>query len=1088
MRKTKKALAMLMAAALFAGPCAAGRSMYEVHAEEMGSEEILSAQEAAEKVQEPQEAQEETDGQEQIKPEVEETRETPAVLSEESLHSAESIQNTGSSEESILKITGIALSQETQVQLNPLEVPGKFTVNVTIDDPETREIDSIKLWYCSEDTGKDYEYTAYNPTASENIYPVDINVNKYTTSGKYMLREIEVTIVADKNEVTQHLITCRYTYNSEKRVFERNLSEYDAESESWIYPEFAYTGELDFTVNGTEGDEFIPYITSIEKVTTGEIYPNTPVQFNIGYVEQGSGVKSINAYFSMEGNASKTDWYFFSASCEKELVGKGTIKVSSLDSYGREAGKYNIVSLVIEDYAGNKVSYYINEENGMLVGSRDGEESKVAVEGCSYTISPAKAYIELKSLKTAAGIDKDHLAAGNTLSIVVTVRNVASDSIRIKPDECSIAWKREDTENNKREWGYCAGEEVSINPDEEKEIIFQITPNQYSAKGKRSLDSLHFCIKSSDDVIYRSCSVREGQITMDDGMGNSICTLAYNGEADYTVTVSPTPDEEAPFIEDISVMTKDVKAPGEVKLAIKIRDEGFAKAESIRYRFADIKNSKNTFGVGKAEGNKEIKYSEADHAYICTIQIPAAIIKGTYELQYIYLYDVAENSRDYSMKEGKLTDTEGNECPTCVIEVTESDTDDDDFDGPVLTAFELLNEQETVSAGSKIQLRMKAEDASGISKVGLHYCKVAPTGALIYTSALYMEESEFVLGAEGYSLYNFSVDKYCKTGQYQLSSVTIYDDSVRKNTTGFSYQEGKLWNYSDNSTVPVNGNVKLKVTQMEDIIIVDPATENITAAIADIEKNGTVVVKGSNMGKQTLPRSFMQAVKEKEVTVIVSDSGSKSELVIQGTALGTAQEDLELSVYRDEAVKETVMINNMRDNIYYPVTVVTSDTTIPVTIRIKLDNDFRKKCGDNPVRLSRETADGSMALIQDKLKISADGYIEVVFGNGLAGGAASQMLFADGSRAEGRGGNNETIGFIVSSRAENSGDFVLGDISGDGDIAMADLMMCLHHVSGRKFLSGTQFSAADIDGDGKIAMADLMKLLHYVSGRNKELK
>ena len=119
MRKTKKALAMLMAAALFAGPCAAGRSMYEVHAEEMGSEEILSAQEAAEKVQEPQEAQEETDGQEQIKPEVEETRETPAVLSEESLHSAESIQNTGSSEESILKITGIALSQETQVQLNP---------------------------------------------------------------------------------------------------------------------------------------------------------------------------------------------------------------------------------------------------------------------------------------------------------------------------------------------------------------------------------------------------------------------------------------------------------------------------------------------------------------------------------------------------------------------------------------------------------------------------------------------------------------------------------------------------------------------------------------------------------------------------------------------------------------------------------------------------------------------------------------------------------------------------------------------------------------------------------------------------------
>ena len=233
MRKTKKALAMLMAAALFAGPCVSGRSMYEVHAEDAGNEEVISMQETPtqETLAKGQASQEEDGGQEQIMPVQEEAQETPeemqeeiketkeaaqgkvqdreeyveegdAALSEQSLQVAESSRNTGNSEESILKVTGIALSQETQVQLNPLAVPREFTVNVSIDDPADREIDSIRLWYCSEETGKSHEYTAsyYDSAVSGNIYPVDVSVNKYITSGKYTLQEIEVTIVADKSD------------------------------------------------------------------------------------------------------------------------------------------------------------------------------------------------------------------------------------------------------------------------------------------------------------------------------------------------------------------------------------------------------------------------------------------------------------------------------------------------------------------------------------------------------------------------------------------------------------------------------------------------------------------------------------------------------------------------------------------------------------------------------------------------------------------------------------------------------------------------------------------------------------------------
>lgn len=66
-------------------------------------------------------------------------------------------------------------------------------------------------------------------------------------------------------------------------------------------------------------------------------------------------------------------------------------------------------------------------------------------------------------------------------------------------------------------------------------------------------------------------------------------------------------------------------------------------------------------------------------------------------------------------------------------------------------------------------------------------------------------------------------------------------------------------------------------------------------------------------------------------------------------------------------------------------------------------------------------------------------------------------------------------------------DFMLGDINGDGNIMMADLMMCLHHVSGRKLLTGKEFQAADINGNGAVAMNDLMRILHHVSGRNTNL-
>ena len=62
-----------------------------------------------------------------------------------------------------------------------------------------------------------------------------------------------------------------------------------------------------------------------------------------------------------------------------------------------------------------------------------------------------------------------------------------------------------------------------------------------------------------------------------------------------------------------------------------------------------------------------------------------------------------------------------------------------------------------------------------------------------------------------------------------------------------------------------------------------------------------------------------------------------------------------------------------------------------------------------------------------------------------------------------------------------------GDINEDGHVNITDLMICLHHVSGRTLLDEQKLASADIDGNGSVNITDLMRMLHYVSGRTETL-
>ena len=52
-----------------------------------------------------------------------------------------------------------------------------------------------------------------------------------------------------------------------------------------------------------------------------------------------------------------------------------------------------------------------------------------------------------------------------------------------------------------------------------------------------------------------------------------------------------------------------------------------------------------------------------------------------------------------------------------------------------------------------------------------------------------------------------------------------------------------------------------------------------------------------------------------------------------------------------------------------------------------------------------------------------------------------------------------------------------GDINNDGKVNVADAMIAIQVLKGKKNLTGDDFSAADMDGDGKLKVADVLRII-----------
>ncbi|OUQ45904.1 dockerin type I repeat-containing protein [Lachnoclostridium sp. An118] len=833
-------------------------------------------------------------------------------------------------------------------------------------------------------------------------------------------------------------------------------------------------------------DTSAPKITGVRLVPEEAIYSGTQLMLKVDYEENGSGLAGITVSYNLsDPSMSVTESYYGLKYAEDGYIGQGTASLTSSPSY-RFPGKYMISEVRAEDKAGNSTSYYMDTASGDLVNISD-ETDRFLPETSSYDVVLAESDgIKIKDFHTEGNVDKDNVTAGTSFRFAITLQNDTDTNIPIDPALCHISWFSSEA-------GYsythvtAQGEKFELAAGDEKDIYFPIEIGEYEMSGKRSLEQIWInCWSEGGDginlpaVTYSEWGDGVSTALVGCNMDNNVVDVwPYQEELSYTVTASESQDVTAPIITKISAEPWKVTAPGHVTLQVWTEGEE-TEIEYIGGMFRD----KGREQGGLMFDEDDVTYSSESHCYTVEIEIDNTMLSGVYELQYINIADENWNQRSYVLRDGYLEEefSGADACPkveTCSFDITES-LADEDFTPPEIVQMEL--ERNKIKAGDDLQCKLQINDTSGLSKVSLMYYADTDMNGLYEFFKL--DSENIILGESGY-ICTFELDPYCVPGGYELQNINLYDGSVRANGSVYSYDRDRHCFTSGSGEVAISDDISyhLSVTQEENTSIVNVQFADLERAVTSAQNGGTVVLTGAYIGASTgnaITPDFLKTVKEKEITVIIPDQDRNSEIVIEGAGLSVISKGTkQLKINRGDLTEEPAGVGE--DDIYYPVEVYTTDTTVPLVMRIKLDNEFLEQCSDNPIRISKVNADGNISIIQDNLTVTEEGYLEIGFPDGLQGtGVATQVLDA-GPAVRGIG---QEFSFVVSSSADK---VTKGDINGDGQVNLVDLMQCLNHVGRKAELTGDALLAADIDQNGSVNLVDLMRLLNYVGRKSTTL-
>lgn len=793
---------------------------------------------------------------------------------------------------------------------------------------------------------------------------------------------------------------------------------------------FSYDRGADFTVIGSQPEDSVaPVIQSIERIApaAGEpITPQTTVTYRVNYVEESSGLQEIEVAFH-NGSSYDTFYAKFPIPYRGELT---------LTTTYRALGDYELQFIRIKDYAQKEVYYKWEEVQGnKTFGYLDDSlpRTEFVPVGDGFFINDAEAYSVVsppayKGLKVTSvnmvadedvNADGKQLHAGQNYTAEVTVENDGAQSVNVDPTRLRIDWVGHSDDCARDLNAYGVGDKLTLMPGESENIQVSFTVNKYWPAVDVQLRSIYLNFDEdaySWDIYYELQDQYFAGINGDDMRVDTLESKACL--ADFIVIPGEHMDTEAPMLATILTTSESFKAPGRATFQMTMSGVEGAKLEYVMMmELVNVDNPEYMIYLGS---HSNPTYTVIENGiYQSSFDLTNAAFPGTYVINYMAYYDEAGNYRVYELINDKLVDTsdENNQIATCCITV-ESENIDTDYDYPIIKDIQLNVTNNSIIAGELIEFEIEVEEESGLSSVCLEYSTGGTSDHLsIDTNSGTKSMEEIPATNDGCKRYRIKAwtEKYCLDEAYTLYAINVCDNSVRYNYCRYNYNPyGSFYVVEGTAddehpiTFTPDKELGLDVRLPQGMYLAN--ADDIQNTLQLLPKDATTLVVKKNEQDVALQGNDL---KDKNVDIIVSDKNETSEIQISSDLFkgNNALDSLVLNVRRNDLVEEEVSADSKED-MYYPVQVVSSESDIAMTLCIRLDEEFLSQCGDNKIALY----DNYGNKIADDLTVNARGEVTVKL---------EQLKQDTPATKNSRGVTLETHEFRIASTKENTDESTL---------------------------------------------------------------
>lgn len=843
-----------------------------------------------------------------------------------------------------LRLTGIRASIP-----DPIELPLEFSVEIEATAPESVRIRQVDLTYTNVKTGSqktfsqdyyNYPGSAWMPGETGDITTVKVALQQYAGAGEYQLSRISF-----------YAYEAGYSAQFDREEGSDTFSASDyIDGVEALYAQYSYDKGADFTIEKNENEDTTsPEVRSVS-VLTNPVATGGKAEVSVDFQEVGSSVKTASVRFETEDG--EADWFEEFSLNQGEYTGSGTLKLTSVGN--RILGKkYKLVSVYIEDYAGNYNSYLLDETGSDLI-ARDNQGGEIGrISGISYEVTREleAEWIEVTGIRIQDGVDKNLISAGDEFDVILTLKNNTTEERRIAGQSLMVRWS---FNGNTIYKSMQSTNQIVVQPGDSVEVSIPYNINAFAEKGIYQLSGISYW--SADYGYYVEYSRYEEGVSGGVYKNNEIIAqlpdYVYEGEADFTIAKADTPDREAPYIKSVRIATEDIKSPGNVKIEVQA-EEGYAKATQINFIFNDTEDNRNSIHlVHGRESN--MYYSDARRCYVIEAEL-SGIPCGDYQLAQIDISDEASQYRHYSKsQDGKLVDMAdgNNQFDGVMLTVKESERKDRDFDSPVLEKVEILNKE--IDIPGKIQYKIKAMDDSGITSLAFQY--QLKDGAYVV-----LEPDEIKQDGE-YYICNIKVGNYFPAGAYELTSIQLADGAYFSNSSYYSRKGNVLYCGQNGKEIAYSGELDINLKRTaEDASIIAITDEAIDAKLKALPNGTTVTITGMGYGYTAqgvtvhkLSKNTMQVIKDKSLKVRLIMTTYKDEILFDGEKL-TNEMIQEFYVIFSEIweAKYGVDFGNAFDAEGYGFTLEGSSGNIPLTLKLSINKEFYERNKDNNVRLGK---------------------------------------------------------------------------------------------------------------------------------------